>query len=99
MEGKLDVIDRQIMAILERDAKTSAKEIASQLNMTKTPIYERIRRLENEGYISKYVAILDKSRIESSITVFSFVSLEAQKGQMNLPIALNNTMKLWNALL
>jgi len=82
MEGKLDVIDRQIMAILERDAKTSAKEIASQLNMTKTPIYERIRRLENEGYISKYVAILDKSRIESSITVFSFVSLEAQKGQM-----------------
>lgn len=82
MEGKLDTIDRKIMKILEKDAKISTKEIASRLNMTKTPVYERIRKLEKEGYISKYVAILNKSKIQESITVFSFVSLEAQKGRM-----------------
>ena len=82
MEGKLDSIDRRILRILEANAKTNAKDIASRLNMTKTPVYERIRKLEKEGYISNYVAILDKAKIESSITVFSFVSLEAQKEQM-----------------
>lgn len=82
MEGRLDAIDRKILKILESDAKTSAKQIASLLNFTKTPVYERIRRLEREGYISKYVAIINKSKVESSITVFSFVSLEAQKERM-----------------
>ncbi len=78
----LDAIDRKILKILESDAKTVAKTIAEQLNMTKTPVYERIRRLEQEGYIQKYVALVDKEKVEPSITVFSFVSLEAQKGSM-----------------
>jgi len=50
--------------------------------MTKTPVYERIKRLEQEGYIKNYVAIINKDKIEESITVFSFVSLETQKGAM-----------------
>ena len=80
MLEKLDAIDRSILKILENDAKTVAKAIAEQLGLTKTPVYERIKRLEKEGYIKNYVAILDTNKIEQSITVFSFVSLEAQKG-------------------
>lgn len=80
MLEKLDAIDRSILKILENDAKTVAKAIAEQLGLTKTPVYERIKRLEKEGYIKNYVAILDTHKIEQSITVFSFVSLEAQKG-------------------
>lgn len=79
---KLDFIDREILKILQKDAKIGAKAIAEQLGMTKTPVYERIRRLEQDGFIKNYVAILDKDKIENSITVFSFVSLEAQKGAM-----------------
>lgn len=82
MVEKLDRLDRQILGILERDAKTAAKSMAEQLGLTKTPIYERIKRLEKEGYIKNYVAILDKEKIEQSITVFSFVSLDAQKGSL-----------------
>ena len=78
----LDEVDRKILRILERDAKTVAKSIADQLGMTKTPVYERIKRLESEGFIKNYKAVLDTSRIESSITVFSFVSLDAQKGRL-----------------
>ena len=82
MLSPLDTTDRKILKILESDAKTVAKTIAEQLNMTKTPVYERIRRLEQEGYIQKYVALIDKEKVEPSITVFSFVSLEAQKGPL-----------------
>ncbi len=82
MVEKLDDIDREILKILQKDAKTVAKSIAEQLGLTKTPVYERIKRLEQDGFIKNYVAILNKDKIEESITVFSFVSLEAQKGAM-----------------
>ncbi|RKR15359.1 AsnC family transcriptional regulator [Maribacter vaceletii] len=82
MEQKIDSIDRKILQILEKDAKTNAKEIAERLQMTKTPVYDRIRRLEQNGFISKYVAIIDKNKVEPSITVFSFVSLDAQKERL-----------------
>ncbi|MDT0606825.1 Lrp/AsnC family transcriptional regulator [Croceitalea rosinachiae] len=78
----LDAIDRAILKILEKDAKTIAKSIAEHLNLTKTPVYERIKRLEQDGYIKNYVAVINKEKVESSITVFSFISLEAQKGPM-----------------
>lgn len=82
MPEQLDSIDRRILKILETDAKTGAKIIAEKLGLTKTPVYERIKRLENEGYIKGYVALLDTDKIERSITVFSFVSLEVQKGSL-----------------
>ncbi len=89
MEIQIDATDRRILKILESNAKTSAKEIAVKLNLTKTPVYERIRKLEKEGYISKYVAVINKTKVEPSITVFSFVSLEAQKGRMMDEFAAN----------
>lgn len=82
MADTLDQIDREILKILQTDAKTVAKSIAEQLGLTKTPVYERMKRLEQDGYIKKYVALLDTQKIEQSITVFSFVSLESQKGPM-----------------
>ena len=82
MAVKLDEIDRSILRILQKDSKTVAKSIADELGLTKTPVYERIKRLEQDGFIKNYVAILDKDKIEESITVFSFVSLETQKGAM-----------------
>ncbi|RDY60218.1 Lrp/AsnC family transcriptional regulator [Flagellimonas nanhaiensis] len=82
MQERLDAIDRKILRILEKDAKTVAKSIAEQLNMTKTPVYERIRRLEQEGFIKHYAAVINKEQVERSITVFGFVSLEAQKGEL-----------------
>lgn len=82
MQDKLDAVDREILRMLEKDAKTVVKTMAERLKMTKTPIYERIRRLEQEGVIKQYTAIVAKEKVEASITVFSFVSLEAQKGHL-----------------
>jgi len=71
----LDEIDITILRILQNDSKKTAKEIAEVLNLTVSPVYERIRRLENKGVIKKYVAILDKSMLGSSVTTFCQVSM------------------------
>jgi DNA-binding Lrp family transcriptional regulator len=75
----MDAIDLQILRLLERDAKMSIKEVAAHLNMSKTPIYERIKRLEQQNYIEHYTAVLNPKKLDRGMTVFCFVSLEVQK--------------------
>ncbi|PCJ97998.1 MAG: AsnC family transcriptional regulator [Flavobacteriaceae bacterium] len=72
---QLDKTDIIILRILQENAKKTAKEIAQSLNLTISPVYERIRRLEKQGYIKKYVALLDKKRIDLSVTAFCHVSM------------------------
>lgn len=76
---KIDAIDKRLLAILQQDSKQNIKEVASELNMTKTPIYERIRRYEREGIIDKYVAVLNRELTSASMVVFCSVSLDSQK--------------------
>ena len=76
---KLDTIDKKLLRFLQLDSRINVKEIAAKLNLTKTPIYDRIKRFDREGIIKKYVAVLDPRKIESSITVFCSVSLDNQK--------------------
>lgn len=79
MKINLDAIDRQILEMLQEDAKINIKEIAAKLNITKTPIYERIKRLEKEGVIEKYVTVLNRKKLGSSIIVFLEGSLKVEK--------------------
>ncbi len=75
----MDKVDKEILTILQRNAKLNIKEIAAELNMTKTPIYERIKRLEREGVIENYVAVVNRKKLPSSMIVFCSVRLEQQK--------------------
>ncbi|WP_378182371.1 Lrp/AsnC family transcriptional regulator [Aquimarina sp. SS2-1] len=72
---QLDQTDITILRILQKDSKKTAKEIAKILNLTPSPVYERVRRLEKQGFIKKYVAILDKKLINKSITTICQVSM------------------------
>ena len=72
----LDNIDLQILQFLQANALMTNKEIASRLNLTTTPIHERIKRLENEGVIEKYTAILNKSKLGKSLVVLVDVTLK-----------------------
>jgi DNA-binding Lrp family transcriptional regulator len=76
---KLDATDRQLLELLQANAKTNIKELAARLNLTKTPIYERIKRYERKGIIAKYVAVLDPEKVAPAMVVFCSVSLESQK--------------------
>lgn len=72
----LDAIDADILKMLQEDAHLTNREISLQLHLTTTPVHERIKRLEKEGYIKKYVAILDKKKLERGLIVFCNVSLK-----------------------
>ncbi|MCV6629898.1 MAG: Lrp/AsnC family transcriptional regulator [Flavobacteriaceae bacterium] len=81
MQEALDHIDLKILCLLQEDAKMSIKDMCEILHLTKTPVYERIKRLEQEGYIQGYTVVLDTKKIRKSISVYCFISLEAQKGR------------------
>ncbi|MCB9082007.1 MAG: Lrp/AsnC family transcriptional regulator [Lewinellaceae bacterium] len=72
----LDSIDFRILNLLQEDAKFTIKEIAAQLGMTTTPVYERIRRMEEDGYIKGYVALVDREKLDFQIQAFCNVSLK-----------------------
>lgn len=77
--NKLDDIDEQLIGLLQDDSKISISDLSEKLNITKTPIYERIRRLERDGVIEKYVAVINKDIISHAMVVFCSVSLESQR--------------------
>ena len=72
----LDATDIRILKRLQADSNINIKELASELFLTATPVYERIKRLEREGYIMKYVALLDKKKLNLGMTVFCNVRLK-----------------------
>lgn len=76
---RLDTTDKRLLEMLQADSKTNVKVLASELNLTKTPIYDRIKKYDQEGIIEKYVAVLNPKKVESVMVVFCQVSLESQK--------------------
>ena len=72
----LDKIDTQILGILQKDSNRTTKSIAEELGMTTSPVFERIKKLEREGFIKKYVAVLDNKRIGLKLTVFIGITLQ-----------------------
>ncbi len=72
---KLDEIDIRLLKALQKDAKANTKELCELLNLSKTPVYERMRRLEKEGVITGYSAIIDNKKVGLPLVVFCNVSL------------------------
>ncbi len=74
----LDDTDRKILEVLQDNSRLTTKELASRVNLSTTPVYERVKRLENEGYIKKYVAVLDAEKLNMGFMVFVNVELSKQ---------------------
>ena len=83
MAETLDPTDRQILKTLQKNAKLTTKELAEAVNLTPTPVFERQKRLERQGYIRKYVAVLDPEKLGLGLLVFCKVKLK----QINHEIA------------
>ncbi len=66
----MDVTDLKILAILQEDASIPVAEIANRVNLSQTPCWRRIQRLEEAGVIQKRVALLDPRSIGLGLTIF-----------------------------
>ncbi|TQD40037.1 Lrp/AsnC family transcriptional regulator [Haloflavibacter putidus] len=72
---RLDQTDKAILNLLQNDAKITTKEIAFRLQLSMTAIHERIKKLEREEIITKYVALINKKKVEKNLMVFCHVKL------------------------
>ena len=80
---QLDQTDLRILRTLQNDAKLTTKELAAAVNLTPTPVFERQKRLERQGFIRRYVAVLDAEMLGQGLIVFCHVKLR----HMNRDIA------------
>ena len=71
----LDSTDKSILRLLHNNSKLTIKEIATKLNLTPTPIFERIKRLERENFITSYKAVINRKKIGLPLLVFCNISL------------------------
>lgn len=85
--GKLDTVDLQILRTLQDNARLTVKELAAEVNLSSTPVFERLKRLESSGYIKKYIAVLDAEKLNQGFVVFCNVKLR----KMNRDIAVEFT--------
>ncbi len=78
MQGNFDRIDIDILKILQEDSTIAIKDIAKEVGLSATPTYERIKRLEHDGVIKKYTAVVDGTKIGLDILVYCNITLKEQ---------------------
>ena len=71
----LDKTDLQILRILQDNSRLTTKELAARVSLSSTPVFERLKRLESNGYIKKYIAVLDAEKLNQGFVVFCSVRL------------------------
>lgn len=74
-----DETDKKLLLFLQEDAKQTTKELSHKLGLSVTAVYERIRKMENTGVISKYVALLDRHKINKDFIVLCHIKLTQHK--------------------
>jgi len=74
----IDATDRRILDILQRDAKLTNVELAARVHLSPSPCLARVRALERDGIIQRYVTLLDPLRLGKAVSVFIQVRLEQQ---------------------
>ena len=78
----LDETDIRILRCLQQNARLTIKEIASEVMLSTTPVFERIKRMEREGYIKRYATILDAEKLHKGFIVFCSVKLKPLNKQV-----------------
>jgi len=76
MQKSLDQIDRRILKALLENARLTNQELAERIGLSASPCWQRVRRLEADGYIQGYTALLDQTLLGAADTVIIEVTLD-----------------------
>ncbi len=71
----LDATDKKLLMLLQKDSRRTTKELSLKLNLSVTAVYERVKKLEREGIISNYVALLDHKKVQRAFGVLCHIKL------------------------
>ena len=78
-----DKIDMKILAVLQENANLKIKELSAAVGLSVTPVFERLKRLEKEGFITKYTVILDADKLNIGFVVFCTVKMLLVNEEVN----------------
>ncbi len=90
ISSDLDLTDIRILANLQENSRLTVKELAAAIHLSPTPTFERVRRLEREGYIKKYVAVLDAEKINCGFMAFCYLKMKQHTHE--------NAMRIMNSV-
>lgn len=71
----LDATDKKLLALLQEDSTQTTKQLSAKLSLSVTAVYERVKKLEREGVIEKYVALIDRKKVNKGFVVFCHLKL------------------------
>ena len=72
----LDAIDIRILKLLQANSSLKTKELAAKVNLSTTPVFERVKKLEKGGYIKHYVAVLNAEKLNKGLMIFCNITLK-----------------------
>ena len=72
----LDDVDIKILRILQQNSDLTVKELAARVHLSPSPTFERQKRLEREGYIQRYMAVVDPQKVGNGILVLCNIRLK-----------------------
>ena len=75
MKIDLDDTDKAILKLIQENSRWTMKEIAQKLHLSTTPIFDRMKKMEKNGVIQKYVAIVNQKHVGKALTVFVHISI------------------------
>ncbi|SLN52830.1 Leucine-responsive regulatory protein [Roseovarius albus] len=78
----LDAMDRRLLNVLQRRGRISNAELAEAVNLSASACHRRVQRLETDGYIRDYVALLDEAKLGLSATIFVEITLSTQADEV-----------------
>lgn len=73
---RLDKKDIEILSQLQANARQTNKELAAAVHLSSTPTFERVKRLEREGYVKKYTAVLDADKLNRGFVAFCYLKMK-----------------------
>jgi DNA-binding Lrp family transcriptional regulator len=72
----LDIIDQKILKLLQQDAKMPVRDMAKAVNLSPTPVHNRIKKLEEAGVIDKYIAIINEEKLGNELIALCYLALQ-----------------------
>lgn len=78
----LDGIDHSILNSLQADGRLTNADLAERIGLSPSACHRRVRRLENDGIIERYVAVLNRQLVGRGVSVFVEISLESQREEL-----------------
>ena len=76
VNGKLDELDLRILSHLQQDARIDFSKLGRLVNLSHTPVTERVKKLQDAGYIKKYIAVLDREKAGQPVLVVLMIKLK-----------------------